>query len=332
MKWGKGMQEKLTIGKFEYNVREEELLHSDLKFYSENPRVYSVLNVANGMPDQDSIEVVMTGLEHVKQLKESIKANGGLIDPLIVRDGDFVVLEGNSRLAAYRILQKQDPIKWAKVKCKILPSDIDDKAIFTLLGQYHIIGRKDWSPYEQAGYLYRRTQKSKQPVDYIAEELGITLLKAKKFIEVYEFMIKHNDVHADKWSYYDELLKSKPINNYLKTVAGLEDAIVNQIKKGEIKQAVDIRNKLGGIAKVGGKTTNRVMKEIAEEKIDIYDGYEHVEDSGKTGSVYQNLNKFRKRITEESFKDKIRNEDTKQIKFELSKIKKTVDELLKDFE
>ncbi len=326
------MVEKLTIGRADYNIREEELLHADLKFYPENPRVYSFLDVANGVPDQETIEEVMTDMDHVKQLKESIKANGGLIDPLIVRDGDFVVLEGNSRLAAYRILQKQDPIKWAKVKCKILPSDISDKAIFTLLGQYHIIGRKDWSPYEQAGYLYRRRENSKQPIDFIAEELGITLSKAKRFVEVYEFMIDHNDVHADKWSYYEELLKSSAINTYLKTVDGLEETIVKQIKNGEIKQAVDIRHKLGGIAKVTGKTAKRIMKEIAEEKTDIYGGYEHIEDTGKTGSIYQNLNKFRQKIMEEGFKDKMKNEDVKQIKFELSKIKKTVDELLKDLE
>lgn len=326
------MVEKITIGKTEYSIREEELLHADLKFYPENPRVYSFLDVANGVPDQATIEEVMIDMDHVKQLKESIKANGGLIDPLIIRDGDFVVLEGNSRLAAYRILQKQDPIKWAKVKCKILPADISDKSIFTLLGQYHIVGRKDWSPYEQAGYLYRRREKSKQPIDFIAEELGITLSKAKRFVEVYQFMIDHNDVHADKWSYYDELLKNTAITTYLKAVDGLEETIVKQIKNGDIKQAIDIRHKLGGIAKVTGKTAKRIMKEIAEEKTDIYGGYEHIEDTGKTGSIYQNLNKFRQKIMEESFKDKIKNEDIKQIKFELSKIKKTVDELLKDLE
>ncbi len=94
--------------------------------------------------------------EHVKELKESIKSNGGLIDPIIVRDGDFVVLEGNSRLAAYRILYKTDPIKWAKIKVTLLPKDIPESAVFTLLGQYHIVGKDPWDPYEQAGYLYRR--------------------------------------------------------------------------------------------------------------------------------------------------------------------------------
>ena len=34
--------------------------------------------------------------------------NQGLIEPLIVRDDTFEVLEGNSRLAAYRFLAKSD--------------------------------------------------------------------------------------------------------------------------------------------------------------------------------------------------------------------------------
>ncbi len=152
-------------------------------------------------------------MDHVKQLKESIKANGGLIDPLIVRDGDYIVLEGNSRLAAYRLLCKNDPIKWANVKCILLPSDIDDAAIFTLLGQYHIIGRKDWNPYEQAGYLYRMVKSSNQPIEFIARELGITEFAAKKAVEVYTYMLDCNDNHPNKWSYYDELLKNKNIKN-----------------------------------------------------------------------------------------------------------------------
>ena len=68
----------------------------------------------------------------------------------------FVVLEGNSRLAAYRELAKNDAIKWGKAKVRLLPDDISEELVFALLGEYHIIGRKDWAPYEQAGYLYRR--------------------------------------------------------------------------------------------------------------------------------------------------------------------------------
>ena len=54
----------------------------------------------------------------------------------------IVVLEGNSRLAAYRILKIEDPITWSKIDCKILSSDISEEFIFILLGNFHITGKK----------------------------------------------------------------------------------------------------------------------------------------------------------------------------------------------
>ena len=98
------VEDYLVIGKEKYPVKKCEIEQSKLKFYPENPRVYSVLNINNYVPTQKEIEELMCKKDHVKRLKESIKSNGGLIDPIIVRDGDFVVLEGNSRLAAYRML------------------------------------------------------------------------------------------------------------------------------------------------------------------------------------------------------------------------------------
>lgn len=38
-------KENLTIGKKDYEVEICELNQADLKFYNENPRVYSVLNI-----------------------------------------------------------------------------------------------------------------------------------------------------------------------------------------------------------------------------------------------------------------------------------------------
>jgi ParB-like nuclease domain len=108
----------------------------------------------------------------LKALIHDISDNGGLIDPLVVRDKDFVVLEGNSRLAAYRFLASKDPIKWAKAKCTILPADIDEKLVFALLGQYHVKGKKDWVPYEKAGFLYRRHKQQKVVLSTIAAELS----------------------------------------------------------------------------------------------------------------------------------------------------------------
>ena len=104
------VNDTLTIGKKIFEVQKGDLNQADLKFYIDNPRVYSALRTHNETPSQKEIEELMTGMDHVKQLKLSIETNGGLIDPLIVRAGDNVVLEGNSRLAAYRLLCRIDPI------------------------------------------------------------------------------------------------------------------------------------------------------------------------------------------------------------------------------
>ena len=91
---------------------------------------------------------------------------GGLLEPIIVRRN--VVLEGNSRLAAYRMLAEKDPIKWADIRCNVLPDDTSDDVVFSLLGTLHIIGKTPWSPFEQAGYLYRRTQTSRKTYNCIS--------------------------------------------------------------------------------------------------------------------------------------------------------------------
>lgn len=320
--------ENLTIGKRDYVVEICELNQADLKFYTENPRVYSTLNMDGSEPSQDEIEEHMCDMDHVKQLKLSIESNGGLIDPLIVRDGDFTVLEGNSRLAAYRLLCRTDAIKWGKVKCKLLPADIDDSAVFALLGQYHIIGRKDWDPYEQANYLYRRHQQTRLPVEYMAQELGISKQKANSMINVITFMIENNDLDKHHWSYYEEYLKNAGIKKYRETSENIDETIVAAIKTGEITDAKDMR-KLGEIAKIGDKQSKKVMKKIAEGEIDLYEGYSEVQESGKLDDVVKKIKAFKQYINGDTIEKQIKaSEDTyKRAQFEIKRLIKRLQEL-----
>lgn len=321
-------KENLTIGKKDYEVEICELNQADLKFYTENPRVYSVLNIGGEEPSQIEIEEHMCNLDHVKQLRLSIESNGGLIDPLIVRDGDYTVLEGNSRLAAYRLLCRTDAITWGKVKCKVLPADIDDAAIFALLGQYHIIGRKDWDPFEQANYLFRRHQQTRLPVEYMAQELGISKQKAKNMIEVIRFMIENDDLNKRHWSHYEEYLKNGGIKKYRETNPDIDETIVEAIKTETIREAADMR-KLGEIAKVGDKQSKKVMQKIAEGEIDLYEGYEEVQDAGKLDDVVKKLKIFRQYINDNTIEKQIKGSEEiyRQAQFEIKKIIKRLQDL-----
>ena len=326
------INDTLMIGKESYSIKRCEIEQKKLLFFPENPRVYSVLNSSDEKPSQEIIEKIMCKSDHVKQLKESIKSNGGLIDPIIVRDGDFVVLEGNSRLAAYRLLNRQDPIKWSKVSVILLPHDIPETAVFALLGQYHIIGRKDWDPYEQAGYLYRTLKETNKSQELLASELGITSSYIKKLIDVYQYMIDNNDNHPNKWSYYEELLKSRGIKKAFEKIPGLENKIIDDIKNNRIKMAIDIRM-LGDIGKLNDRLSSKILKDLAKGEEDLYSAYDIIESSGKMDNNFQLVSNFRKKISDESFANKLlSDENLGDVEFELKKIERLVSNLLRKIE
>jgi hypothetical protein len=166
-------------------VRIGQIRQADLRYFVENPRVYSLVHT-NGSdePTQNEIERALQAMEHVRELVHDIRANGGLIDPLYVRAGTLEVIEGNSRLAAYRHLATSNPIGWGWVKCALLPADFDDSLVSALLGQWHLKGKKEWPPFEQAGYLYRRHTVHGIPLDDLASEVGLS--RAKLLRRVHE--------------------------------------------------------------------------------------------------------------------------------------------------
>lgn len=327
--------DSLVIGKEIINVETIVLDQTELKFFPENPRIYSMLNVSkNNIPEQDEIERKLCGMEHVKQLVQSIKANGGLIDPLIVRDGDFVVLEGNSRLAAYRILAKTNVLEWAKVKCTILPADIDERLIFLLLGQYHIISRKDWSPFEQAGYLHRRNKTFNIPIEEMASEMGKTSSEIKHLILVYETMLKNGDSDTSKWSYYYEMLKNKSVVETMEKKPEFKEKVFSDIKTGKIEAAADVR-KIAKLTKAKSKGGSKVLEKWVNDKLDLDDAVTILEEQGDANAFVQRCARFRESLADyeiEKEVKKLEGEGLKKCQFELSKIQKRVEQLLKIIE
>jgi hypothetical protein len=84
-------RDTLLIRGTEVTVATQWIDHSRLRFFAENPRVYSILRVGEREPSQDDIQRKLLQMEHVKELVQDIRRNDGLIDPLIVRDGTLEV-------------------------------------------------------------------------------------------------------------------------------------------------------------------------------------------------------------------------------------------------
>jgi hypothetical protein len=264
-----------------------------LKFFPDNPRVYSVIRANGKQPTQEEIEKLLGDMEHVKELREDIKRNGGLLEPLIVRDGKLEVLEGNSRLAAYRQLAAKEPIKWGMVKCTVLPAGVADSLVFALLGQFHIKGKKDWAPYEQAGFLYRRFKEHGVPPKTLSAEVGLGTKKVNHLIDTYQFMVARDEVDISRWSYYDEYLKSNKIKRARGVYPQMDDLIVDGIRSGAITRAMDLRDHLPTVC-----GSPAILKKFAEGRLPLGKAYERAVDSGADSVPYKKAAAFRRWITQ----------------------------------
>lgn len=319
-----------TIKGTTYHAEEKELSLDKVKFWEENPRLYEILNI-NGQPTQAEIQEKLCSMEHVRKLRIAIEANG-LMEPILVRDGDFIVIEGNSRLSAYKLLYEKEPLKWNKIRCEILPADIPENDLLTLLGQYHLIGRTSWGNFAQAGFLCRAIKSSGKQLDTLAAELGIPLADAKKLVKIYQYMHEVDDLRPDAWSYYDVLLSNQGIKKYRATTDELDKVIVNQIKSGKMHKARDLQEKLGVIAKGSDKDSQKIIKRIIEEEITLDEGFELYQETGKDNSAYQAIHRFRRRINDEDFQRNLQFSDENTVCLELKKINKTISKLIKQYE
>ena len=318
--------ETLLVRGEEIQVLTTSLRQDTLRFFVDNPRVYSMLRKGGTTePSQEEIQTKLLDMDHVKELIHDIKRNGGLTDPIIVRNGTLEVLEGNSRLAAYRHLVNLDPIKWGMIKVRLLPEDIDEKLILALLGQYHLKGKTAWPPFEKAGFLYRRHKNHDIPVNQLALEVGATRQKVGHMVGVYQFMFDHDQDEKARWSYYDEYLKSR----FIKKVRNerLDRLIVKKVNSGEIGRAVDIRDKLAVICKA-----QRPFKRFIAEDYDFEEAYARAVEAGADSTPYAKLAKFRKWLaTQETGQalGRTGGETRRKIEFELKKLAPVVNTLLK---
>lgn len=311
----------ITLRQKEVHLVVDNVDNHKLRFYSENPRIYSHIWSEGREPTQQEIFDILSKTEHVREvLLPSIRANGGLIEPLLIKGN--VVLEGNSRLAAYRLLsdgdRESDREKWRLVRVRRLPDDISEADVFALLGEYHIVGKKDWAPFEQAGYLYRRHKTHGVAEGELQKEIGLSAHKIRHLIRVYQFMRDHNDQNPNRWSYYDELLKGRKFADVVTKHPDFNEIIVEKINSGEIERAVDLRDRLPLITNAGGNTLKKFIS-------GAYSFEQAVADARMRGAGnynYKKLNEFRQWLADGQLDGEFRSSktsDKQMLKFELDK-------------
>lgn len=187
-----------------------ELEVSSLEFDEENPRLPT--SVKGG--DEDQILEYLATKTRIENLISSIGENGFFPGEAIVvvpRDDKYVVIEGNRRLAALRLLlnpslaprpsiaraAEEAENKPTKVRAYVVESRDDT---LQYLGFRHISGVQRWDPLAKARYLEalfeRVTGNAQERYTAVAREIGsngatvrrnLDALAAYRIVEGYEF-------------------------------------------------------------------------------------------------------------------------------------------------
>lgn len=159
-----------------------------LEIYGSTPSAKQVaFALRAGISDDDSNEENVTTF---RSLKESIRTNGGLINPIIVNKTDhkYTVIEGNTRLSIYKEFhEKGIEGDWSSIPCLVY-NNMSKKDIDGIRLQAHLVGVRPWDPYSKAKYLSKLRNEKHLTWNEIIDFCGGKKEEASKYVAAYEDM------------------------------------------------------------------------------------------------------------------------------------------------
>lgn len=244
--------EELTVAGEHIQLEHADIPLSQVALDEDNPRIrYRLKYLDTGK----TLDERIMKIPQVPGLLKDIEANGGLRERIIVQKNgkDFVSREGNCRLVCYRALAKKHPDdpRWKTIPAKVMPKDIDPKKVAVLLSDMHVTGKITWTAHEKAGQVYRMHHDLGMPFDDIAIFLRASKTTAKRFYDAYAFMVekfltidgsKFAKDGERKWSFFDELFRSKDLREEMKGNPDFADWYCRMVGNGTLSKGIQVRS------------------------------------------------------------------------------------------
>lgn len=193
-----------------------------------------------------------TSEESYENLKNSIRENGGIINPIVVRkldNGNYLVIEGNTRVQIYKKFAAENiPGDWTTIPTLIY-EDIDSEEIHAIRLQAHLIGAREWTPFAQAKYVHHLYYHEKMSMSRIIEFCGGKKARVQQLIDAYEDVEKYyrpicdDDSQCDvrKFSSFIELQRPQ-ILRFLESNKISKEQFVKWIAGDKFKRQEHIRS------------------------------------------------------------------------------------------
>lgn len=251
-----------------------------LQFLPDNPRVYAAVRDLPGfeqLSDEEQQLKIFEQLQKepsVKNLRPQIEKDGGLQEPILVRHDTSQVIEGNSRLAIYRQLHREHPQeeRWQTIRCLVV-SKLSPAQQIRVLGQAHLHGKTDWTPYAKALFCYRWVREDKNEPKELHEFSGLSVHFINKQVAVVELMIENQDDMEKRYSHYNVALTNQKISSVIKSKDNkqLRKVILSGIKNEEFT-AQELRDWLPVVLQ-----KQKVAKKFASGSITLKDAHDRAE-------------------------------------------------------
>ena len=296
-----------------FQVEITKLHHNNLIFWEDNPRIYNKIRTLHEETPigQEEIKSFFAKLPSARDLMSDIKRAGGVNEELFVQKDsetqNYKVFEGNTRLAAVKHLLENSPGSISDdLPVAILSDDMGQAEINAIVGQAHLVGKKEWDNYEAKSFIwreydYRMKQNDRDEREVIAslnKEFLVKTSEIKNAVKTFSFIKKYNledsPISYKKFIYIEEYCKSKIIqdcaevfnNKEMANAAGIQISedhafdkmYIAQLKRDKTAKAVDIREYLINISNAAKNENYEPIKSLLEDKVTIEDAVRLVDE------------------------------------------------------
>jgi hypothetical protein len=243
--------EELTVGGETIQLEHASIPIDQVELDEDNPRIRYRLKY---MQEGKTLDERIMKVPEVPRLLKDIEANRGLRERIIVQKNgkSYLSREGNCRLVCYRALHKKypDDATWKTIPARIMPKNVDAKRVAILLSDMHIAGKITWQAHEKAGQVYRMHHDLGMPFEDIAIYLRQSKSTATRYYNAYAFMVekyltidggKFEKEGERKWSFFDELFRSKELRAEMKSNPDFGDQFCRWVGKGTLAKGIQVR-------------------------------------------------------------------------------------------
>lgn len=224
----------------------------------ENPRIKQWLEIYGEEISSEAIALALSASNGnsssstYSALKESIKVNKGIINPIIVNknaDGKYIVIEGNTRLQIYKEFAEADPEGPWKEIIAIVYDQLPIEKIHAIRLQAHLVGPREWDAFSKAKYLNQLSNIDKLPMSMIISFCGGKSTEIRKAIDAYSDMTKYYfekaaeagmDPDPKEFSKFAEL-QNRSIKEALLAHHYTEEDFATWVVNGNIDNAQNVR-------------------------------------------------------------------------------------------